>query len=123
MIAKITIPEKVYKYENILNDPKYQRSGQFIENMVCDNHIVYCNRWFHLANFTEMLEDVREYFQIMIPNFTTDGQFSTYTKVGDRIIRAPLQYINEDGVSPIECGVRTRNPIVYYGKRPKVERV
>ena len=43
---------------------KYSRGGEFIENMVTDNIIEFCKRWFHLAGFNEILEDINEFYEI-----------------------------------------------------------
>ena len=39
-------------------------STEFIENMVTDNHVEFCNRWFHLAGVMEFLEDMKEFESI-----------------------------------------------------------
>lgn len=121
LIGRLLIPEKVYKYENMLNNPKYQRSGEFIENMVCQNYIVFCHRWFHLANFMEILEDMDEYFHNEIPNFTTNGQYETFEKIDGKVIINPLESKRKDGIDPFVWGKRF-NPCVYFGDRPKVKR-
>ena len=46
-----------------IDKDKYSRSGEFIENMVTDNEIEFCKRWFHLAGFNELLDDANEYFE------------------------------------------------------------
>ena len=58
----IEIDEKVYENENRYVNEKYTRGGEFVENLVCDNIIVFSNRWLHLANFVEMLQDLQEYY-------------------------------------------------------------
>ena len=121
LIGRLIISEKVYKYENALNNPKYQRSGEFIENMVCQNYIVFCHRWFHLANFMEMLEDMQEYFTTVIPNFTTNGQYNTFQKIDGKVYINPMQPRVEGGIDPLEHR-KTITPYVYFGERPKVKR-
>ena len=63
-IGRIEINSKVYNNENTYKIPeeKYSRGGEFIENLVTDNHIEFCHRWFKLANVEEMIEDVDEYY-------------------------------------------------------------
>ena len=121
LIGRLIISEKVYKYENALNNPKYQRSGEFIENMVCQNYIVFCHRWFHLANFMEMLEDMQEYFTTVTPNFTTNGQYNTFQKIDGKVYINPMQPRVKGGIDPLEHR-KTITPYVYFGKRPKVKR-
>lgn len=63
-IGKIEIRQKVYDEENYygIEEEKYSRGGEFIENLVTDNHIEYCHRWFKLANVYEMIEDIDEFY-------------------------------------------------------------
>ena len=63
-IGRIEINTKVYNNENTYNIPeeKYSRGGEFIENMVTDNVIEYCHRWFHLSNIEQMLDDIDEFY-------------------------------------------------------------
>lgn len=62
------IDEKVYNKENMFGGTseedlqKYSRGGEFIENMVTDNEVEFCKRWFHLAGFNELLDDANEFF-------------------------------------------------------------
>ena len=62
-IGRIVIPDQVYDHENFYNNPKYQRGGEFVENMVTDNIIEFCHRWFHFASFMELLQDIQQYYQ------------------------------------------------------------
>ena len=62
IIGKIDIPQKVYMGENGLHNPKYTRSGQFIEDLTSENPILFCHRWMHIANIREMYNDILEYF-------------------------------------------------------------
>lgn len=119
--GQIVIEEQVYRNENVYGVPKYSRSGEFIENMICDNHIEFCNRWFHLANVKEMLNDLNEYCSIYIPNFSSDGQFETYAVKDNKMIISPLEYV-EEAVNPFDYNPHGTNPIFYFGDRPTVER-
>lgn len=60
-IGQLELPEQVYDKENILKDDKYCRAGEFVENLVCDNIIVFAHRYFKLANIREFIEDFKEY--------------------------------------------------------------
>lgn len=68
-IGYIQIPNKVYANENAINNEKYTRSGQYIEDMTSDNEIEFAHRWYHLANFKEMYMDCLEYFNTMEESF------------------------------------------------------
>ena len=62
LIAAIQIPEQIYDRENFFNNEKYNRAGEFIENMVTDNMLEFHHRWFNMASFEEFLmEDLPEY--------------------------------------------------------------
>lgn len=61
-IGKIIIDEQIHKYENPFNDPMYDRGGQFIEDLTCQNTITFCQRWLHLATFEEWLKDLDYYY-------------------------------------------------------------
>lgn len=63
-VGRIDIPNRVYLNENVYMNPKYSRSGEFIENMVTDTAIEFCHRWFQLADFGQFLEDMKEYFNL-----------------------------------------------------------
>ena len=83
LIGKIEIPNKVYDHENKYKLEKYSRAGEFVENMVTDNEIEFCHRWFHLANFMELLDDANEFFASkMISNKSYIESWNSY---GDRI--------------------------------------
>lgn len=63
-IGRIMIDHKVWEMENRYNvvETKYSRGGEFIENMVTDNHIEFMHRWFGLASIEELLNDIDEYY-------------------------------------------------------------
>ena len=119
LIGRIDIPEQVYLYENMYRDPKYQRSGQYIENMVCENYIVFCNRWFHLATFMELLEDMREYYQKFVPNFTANNQIHEFEKIDGKVYIAPVK---SGVIDPCDWNTKSRNPCVFFNARPQVKR-
>lgn len=108
----IFIPERIWAKENINKLDRYQRGGEFIENMVCDNHIEFCHRWFHLANVKEMIDDIKEYHYNNIPNYSADGQIETY---GKTIV--PFGY-SGNGVEAFSYSAKS-NPFVFYGERKR----
>lgn len=63
-IGKIIIPDIVYEDENYYKqeEEKYSRGGEFIENLVTDNIIEYCHRWFKLASIEEFINDIDDYY-------------------------------------------------------------
>ncbi len=62
LIGYIAMPRKIYDNENSIHNPKYTRSGQFIEDFISDNPILFGYRWFKLANTIQMFKDIIEYF-------------------------------------------------------------
>ena len=119
-IGKIEIEEKVYENENRYMDDKYTRGGEFIENLVCDNIIVFANRWLHLANFTEMLNDLQEYYSL---NSACDVGYAyiinKYQLVDDRYITSPFIAVEQDKIIQPFSTVSGHgiNPFTLYNKR------
>lgn len=105
-IGKIEIPEKVYENENQYckseeDAQKYSRSGEFIENMVTNNEIEFCKRWFHLAGFNELLEDANEYFANKM--FSNMSYIEAINSFGDKL-EAPLLPTNSRIINPLSFG-------------------
>ena len=64
LLAAIKIPEKVYDRENFYNNEKYNRAGEYIENLVTDNVIEFSHRYLKLAGFKEFVHgDMLEYYE------------------------------------------------------------
>ena len=67
-IGRVIIDVKVHDYEHYdmytsdLDDAKYNRGGEFLENIMSDNTIEFCKRWFGLAGFKELLQDMEELY-------------------------------------------------------------
>ena len=104
-IGKIVVPEQVYDDENAYHiDPdRYSRGGEFIENMVTDNYVEFCHRWFKLAGFEEMLDDIDEYFGVL-----GYGNYSELTNNG---------YFEKGLYSPIIPTVaKYQSPIIFSDK-------
>ena len=112
-IGKIEIPDKIYKNENAYNiEPeKYSRGGEFIENMVTDNHIEFCSRWFHLAGVTEMIDDIEEFYLNLDPEYRFSNMINSF--------RAPITPVSSPYMNPIIEGKKTMNPIVFNSPRNK----
>lgn len=84
ILSKIIIDHQVFKEENPFNKPLdgdivesddddendaattkriYVRGGNYVEDLIAENVIEFCHRWFHYANFMEWLDDFKEYFE------------------------------------------------------------
>lgn len=60
--GKILLPERLDGKENRFNNEYFDRSVWFIEDLVCNNRIDFCQRYLHLAGYEEMYDDVITYF-------------------------------------------------------------
>ena len=111
-IGRIIIPEKVYEHENIyrIEEEKYYRSGEFIENMVTDNVIEYCKRWFHLAGIEEFIKDIDEFYG------EDYGKFGNLQKA----FNSPITPVRDGVQTPITfTGSKVQSPIIFYNDRPE----
>lgn len=87
-IGKIEIENKVYDKENPFNYDKYCRSAQFLQDLYADNYIEFAERWFHLAGFEDMLNDMDEYFKSNTPiGERFRGEHSNFIKWKDNTIQ------------------------------------
>lgn len=118
-IGRIEIPNKVYEHENayFIEEEKYSRGGEFIENMVTDNMIEYCHRWFHLGNILEVLDDIDEFYN----KSSNYGQYSNLIQSGFGNAISPIYPIASRTISPIEFGTPKKAiaPIVFNLQRPE----
>jgi DNA polymerase elongation subunit (family B) len=118
-IGKVTIEEQVYDHENLYKIPaeKYSRGGEFIENMVTDTIIEYCKRWFHLAGFKEMIEDIDEYY-----GDRELGKFSNLISAGfnNGGVESPLMPASSKIESPVELfDSKVEVPVFFFNKHPE----
>ena len=110
-IGRIEIPVKVYENENLYNieADKYSRGGEFIENLVTDNMIEYCHRWFHLANFEEILEDIDEFY-----NNLNLGRFSNL----EAVFNSPIVPTSSGIQKPVQFDQPlVTPPVIFYNNR------
>lgn len=63
-IGRIMIDHQIYDHENTYKIPtdQYSRGGEFVDNMVVDNEIEFCKRWFKLGGIKEVIEDIDEFY-------------------------------------------------------------
>lgn len=115
LIAKIEIDHVVYMNENSggFDPEKYSRGGEFIENMVTDNVIEFCHRWFNLAGISEMIEDINEYSNIY---YKYGGRYELPKMIDGKAIQSPIYDLPKSGIEPaviVQNGVP--NAIVFFG--------
>lgn len=115
--GKIVIPDKVYKNENAYGtaEEQYSRGGEFIENLVTDNIIEFCKRWYYLAGINEIIEDIDEYY---IENLR--GIICTIPEENrgySNLIKAGFGTL-----SPFEGKGRIYNPVKFLGENEPYRR-
>lgn len=102
-IGRIIFPNDLpeHQYENLANSEKlYNREGAFIDDLASKNYIQTCNRWFGLATFNEMLDDVEEFFTLkqqsmsQVPFFNQDGTMKIYRKINSDLSRSLYRKID-----------------------------
>lgn len=85
LIAHISIPDKVYEYENRFHrdDTKWKRESQFGDEYQSHCWLDFFNHWFHFASYEEMYDDVVEYFtSVRRPDgIITFHDFDNVTKI------------------------------------------
>ena len=121
-IGKIVIDEKVFDYENRFCDDKYTRGGEFIENLVCDNIVEFSSRWLHLAIFSDLLNDIKEYYTIKYDTmYGYKYLFSDYVFENGRYITAPFEMVGKDyKIKPFEfVNNNAFNPFISFNERPQ----
>lgn len=68
-IGKIFIDKEIHDKENPFGDIRYDRGGAFIEDIQSHVYLEFGSRWLHLAEYADLIEDVKEYFTtIMMPS-------------------------------------------------------
>lgn len=116
-IGKIIIDEKVYNDENAyhIEEEKYSRGGEFIENLVTDSIIDFCHRWFHLANVEEAISDIDEYFEQY-----SIGKYSNLSSVFSPILPAvskhqsAVYHTSSKSIQAVEFSTPRPKEYTYY---------
>ena len=77
----------------MFEEEKYSRGGEFVENLVTDNELEFCNRWLKLGNFSDVINDIDEFYG------NEYGIFSTI--MNDTSIIHPIIPISDKIETPI----------------------
>lgn len=97
-IGKILIPEQVWKGEYLNNHPddnsfSLDRPGLFIENLQSHQFLIFCHRWFNLADFVTLItEDLVE----CVDKSIYISEQSLYDKIKNDGYSHPIQMVNDD---------------------------
>ena len=62
MRGKVILPEAVYSEENKFNNPYFDRSVSFIEDLTSGNYMIFCTRYLGLASYEQMFDDIMNYY-------------------------------------------------------------
>lgn len=106
-IGRVYIPTQVFAYENMYNLEHFDRTIRFMEDFHSHNYIEFCQRWFKLAGYQELCEDIMEYYDnevepMKVCRRTYDGK------------RRMLHYHNQK--------VKPKHMLKYHYKVPKLNR-
>lgn len=69
LLGKFIIAKKIYEFENKSRDSKFSREGAFIEDLTSQNYLEFCHRWFGLAKYSELVDDIIEFMIIYRPYY------------------------------------------------------
>ena len=67
-IGKIIISHMVWNDENKYNLVHFDRGGKFLDDFQSQNWIEICHRWFGLADYGTLYDDVLDYFNTHFSN-------------------------------------------------------
>lgn len=92
-IGKIFIDKEIHDRENPFGDIRYDRGGAFIEDLQSQNYLEFSSRWLHLADYSSLIDDVKEFYTTkMTPSgplgFTKDGLLKPLIPISG--LRVPL---------------------------------
>jgi hypothetical protein len=110
-IGRIEIDEKVYPGENAYKYELYSRGGEFVENLVTDNHIEFCHRWFGLANIEEAIQDVDEYY--------SEVGLGKYSDIEKNTRAALIPTSRGPKQAMVKTNSRVNPAVIFYNERDK----
>lgn len=96
IIGKIVINDKIHKYENPYHDDKYDRGGQFMEDLITENPLEFGKRWLSLGGVHDVIADIIEFQE-------TNASFIPLLrdKCGNKRIK-PIAILNEgEKIKPV----------------------
>ena len=100
MYGKVFFPEQLDPKENRFNNDTFDRTVWFIEDLVSNDRINFCNRYLNLAGYEQMYDDIIEYFNTVKNPFnglrmtTLDGNIEMIRNVIKDHKREMIRYVD-----------------------------
>lgn len=116
-IGMVHIDKKIHDKENRCKDDKYSRAGQFMEDLQSNVWLEFAYRWFHLADYASLYDDVIHYFRNIemsnrgICRYTPDGLDNAIEFFGENVAYKPIQVQRNEG-ELINC-IQFFQPVPY----------
>lgn len=60
--GKILFPNKIDAKEDRFNNPYFDRSVWFVEDLISHNYLDFCHRYLNLATYEEMYDDILKFY-------------------------------------------------------------
>ena len=85
--GKVTIVDQMDPNENRFNSDVWERQIQYMEDLQSNVYIEFCHRWLGLASYSELIDDILEYFytvrmsQRPIQVFNTEGKIKPFESI------------------------------------------
>ena len=109
--------DKYYQYENFYGNDKYSRGGDFIEDMVTDNPIIFMHRWFSFADIKEFLEDWNEFnWRYLKPTSRFGNLYGRFNYITEenRLVESPIYDTNAKKENPFYYPNNKEKPIIDF---------
>ena len=123
-IGQLQLPDKIHDKENRILDSKWLRAGEFMEDLQSHVWIEFCARWFHMAGYEELYDDIIYYYtNIEMPRYP----LRPYDYNG---MLVPIEFFGDDVEYVQDDGIRQKYdydnhemmvPIVYFPEYPEEE--
>ena len=99
---------------------RYSRGGEFLENLMTDNMISFFHKWFKLATFKELLDDMRE----LIPNVEYGSNNRNAINFGTVRVLEAISFIDKNyDVNRAREAIRFMDTIPIEKKESLIEQV
>jgi hypothetical protein len=108
--------DKFYQGENFYGNDKYSRGGDFIEDMVTDNPIIFMHRWFGFANLKEFLVDWNEYNHKFLVSTSIHGNYGRFNYIIEesRLLESPIYASYTKKESPFYYPNNKEKPLIDF---------